>query len=101
MRGGEAASVARCCLAACALFAPVLTYAAVPAAPADVAVNFVTRNEISLSWTAPVGALRYKVDLRRAGSGDYESYGPEATFTQSNLMVGMLTVNVSRLSSTR
>ena len=96
MRARQAASFARCCIATCAIFAPLLAYAAVPAAPDDVAVNFVTRNEISLSWTAPVGARRYKADYRRAGSGAYESYGPGATFTLPKLMVGMLLVNVSR-----
>jgi len=34
-----------------------------PVAPADVAVEFVTRNEIFLVWTASNGAKHYKVLL--------------------------------------
>ena len=71
--------------------------AAAPAAPDDVKVEYVTRSEISLVWTRPAGALRFKAEYRKAGSASYESYGPGATFTQPSLVVGLLPVNVSAL----
>jgi hypothetical protein len=95
LAGDHAALPSRHLLAVLVLFAPALAFAAVPAAPSDVAVNFVTRNEISMFWTAPFGALRYKADYRRAGSGGYESFGPGAIFTLPSLVVGMLPVNVA------
>jgi hypothetical protein len=47
---------------------PPSVRAAAPAAPSNLRVEFVTRNEISLLWTAPIDAVRFKAELRKAGN---------------------------------
>ncbi len=76
---------------------PMQASAAVPGAPRNLRVSFVTRSDILLEWTPDALAIRYKAEFRRsseATSGTFQSYGPGATFMNTNLVVGLLPVNV-------
>jgi hypothetical protein len=66
-----------------------------PGAPSDVRVEWVTRSEISLVWTAPQGALRFKAEYRATTSSpDFISFGPGSTFQRPGVVIGLLQVAV-------
>lgn len=69
---------------------------AIPPAPPNLRVEFVTRTEIALQWDSSTGATAYSADVRETqGSETWLPFGPGATFVTTSLRLGELTKNVA------
>ena len=52
-----------------------------PASPTNFVTTTITQNAIGLSWTAPTGATKHKVEYKKDGTSNWLEFGTPGTGT--------------------